>query len=183
MPILCYPAAMISLIDTEIAESCGGSRFLPVQHFEWALKQAAPGETIIYCIGDLATSSVGINGDAPLAMLAACVRGHCIKGEVLLTQRARPHLPFAGGRAFEYCATKCIHPRWYDPWSGRRDIRTVKRVTAATRPASAKLWTAIDHGAGEPTRKRSSREHEDAALRPRRLPRSQSIARSAQMLR
>jgi len=183
VPILCYPAAMISLIDTEIAESCGGSRFLPVQHFEWALKQAAPGETIIYCIGDLATSSVGINGDAPLAMLAACVRDHCIKGEVLLTQRAHPHLPFAGGRAFEYCATKCIHPRWYDPWSGRRDIRTVKRVTAATRPASAKLWTAIDHGAGEPTRKRSSREHEDAALRPRRLPRSQSIARSAQMLR
>jgi len=144
---------MISLIDTEIAESCGGSRFLPVQHFEWALKQAAPGETIIYCIGDLATSSVGINGDAPLAMLAACVRDHCIKGEVLLTQRAHPHLPFAGGRAFEYCATKCIHPRWYDPWSGRRDIQTVKRVTAATRPVSAKLWTAIDHGAGEPTRK------------------------------
>jgi hypothetical protein len=86
-----------------------GTDHLTVEEFRKIFEEAAPGDVIVYAIGDLSTSRHCRIARPDLNMLGKKVWRLAESGDVLLTQRPLDDKKFriGGGRCFEYRATKC----------------------------------------------------------------------------
>ncbi|WP_316188307.1 MULTISPECIES: hypothetical protein [unclassified Bradyrhizobium] len=83
-----------------------GTRHLSIAEFVEAVRNAAPGASIIYATGDLAYSAQG----APELHAVRANAQFCVQAKQgVLVQRRRPDLPFAGaggGCCFDYLFVK-----------------------------------------------------------------------------